>query len=306
MGHDHAGGHHGHSHGPANYNAAFGVGIALNVGFIVVETIYGVISHSLSLLADAGHNLGDVLGLVVAWGAIMLAKRRPTARWTYGLRRSSILAALGNAVFLLIAVGGIAWEAVGRFAHPDPVSGKTVMIVAGVGILVNGVTALLFMSGRKKDVNIEGAFLHMAADAAVSLGVVIAGAAMLYTGWLWLDPAMSLIMVAVVTYGTWSLLKRSVALALDAVPHGIDPLKVKAFLTGTAGVAALHDLHIWPMSTTEAALTVHLVMPGGNDDAFLACLARDLHDEFGIEHATIQIETGDPAVTCKLEPESIV
>jgi cobalt-zinc-cadmium efflux system protein len=306
--HSHNNGHdHDHHHGPASYNLAFAVGVALNFGFVAVETVYGLLSHSLSLLADAGHNLSDVLGLLLAWGAVYLSRRKPSARWTYGLRRSSILAALGNAVLLLIAVGGIAWEAARRFAQPEPVAGRTVMAVAGVGIAVNAATALLFMSGRKKDINIEGAFLHMAADAAVSLGVVVAGAVIARTGWRWLDPSVSLVIVAVITAGTWGLLRKSVALALDAVPEGIDPVAVREFLAARPGVRAVHDLHIWPMSTTETALTAHLVIPEGPaGDVFLADLAKTLHEQFGIGHTTVQIERGEGGVACKLDSDTVV
>jgi cobalt-zinc-cadmium efflux system protein len=303
----HAHGHnHGHHHGPANYNAAFAIGVSLNLIFVVVEAVYGLLAHSLSLLADAGHNLSDVLGLLLAWGAVYLSRKEPTAQWTYGLRRSSILAALANAVLLLIAVGGIGWEAARRFGHPEPVAGGTVMWVAGVGIVVNAVTALLFMSGRKSDVNIEGAFLHMAADAAVSVGVVAAGAVIAYTGWQWLDPTVSIAIVLVITAGTWGLLRRSVRLAMDAVPEGIDPVAVRRFLTELPGVTSVHDLHIWPMSTTETALTAHLVIPGGTTgDAFLAQLAHEMHDRFGIGHTTVQVENGD-GVACKLAPDDVV
>jgi cobalt-zinc-cadmium efflux system protein len=299
--------HGGHQHGPADYNRAFIVGVALNVGFVVVEAVYGVSAHSLALLADAGHNLSDVAGLLLAWGAMYLSKRKPTRRHTYGLRRTSILAALANAVLLLIAVGAIAWEAILRLGRPAPVAGGTVMAVAGIGIVVNGVTALLFMSGRKRDVNLEGAFLHMAADAAVSLGVVVAGAAIKFTGRYWLDPVTSLAVVAVIMGGTWGLLRKSVNLAMDAVPEHIDPDEVRTFLARLPGVTAVHDLHIWGMSTTEAALTAHLVRPEAvNDDAFLMHAAKELHDRFEIEHVTIQVERGDPGQRCRLEPDSVV
>lgn len=241
----------------------------------------------------------------MAWGAVFLSARKPTARWTYGLKRSSILAALGNAVLLLVAVGGIAWEAIRRFADPQPVAGKTVMIVAGIGILINGATAVLFMMGREKDVNIEGAFLHMAADAAVSAGVVIAGGVIAYTGWLWLDPTVSLVLV--ITYGTWVLLRRSVARSLDAVPEGIDPKEVRSFLERLPCVARVHDLHIWPISATDTAITAHLVMPEADvDDTHLARTAHELHDQFGIGHTTVKIGRGGGSVACKLEPNEVV
>jgi cobalt-zinc-cadmium efflux system protein len=305
MAHDHS--NEGHHHGPASYNAAFAVGVSLNLLFVAIEAIYGLLAHSLALLADAGHNLSDVLGLLLAWGAIFLSRKQPSPRWTYGLRRSSILAALANAILLLVAVGAIAWEAVRRFGAPAPVAGGTVMAVAAVGIVVNGVTAALFVSGRKRDMNIEGAFLHMAADAVVSVGVVGAGAAINRTGWLWVDPAVSLLIVAVITWGTGGLLWRSLALATDAVPVGIDPSAVREYLLSLPGVTAIHDLHIWGMSTTEAALTAHLVMPAGNiNDAFLIDLAKSLHDRHGIEHTTVQIERGEAGVSCPREPEEVV
>ncbi|QDU25234.1 Cadmium, cobalt and zinc/H(+)-K(+) antiporter [Anatilimnocola aggregata] len=301
--HSHA---HGHSHAPANYGRAFAIGVALNLGFVIVEAGFGAWSHSLSLLADAGHNLSDVLGLLLAWGASVLAARLPTQRRTYGLRRSSILAALLNAIILLLAVGGIAWEAVQRLIHPEPVAGGTVMVVAGIGFLVNGFTAWLFMSGHN-DLNIRGAFLHMAADAAVSLGVVFAALAMQLTGWLWLDPATSLAIVVVITFGTWGLLRESLDLALDAVPANIHPEKVIAYLQQLPGVVAVHDLHIWGMSTTETALTVHLVKPDATlDDQLLARINRELHDQFGIEHTTIQFELGDADHPCRLAPDDVV
>jgi cobalt-zinc-cadmium efflux system protein len=304
MPHDH--GHH--HHGPADYNTAFAVGIGLNVAFVLVEAVFGLLAHSLALVADAGHNLSDVLGLLLAWGAMHLSKRPPSPRRTYGLRRSSILAALANAILLLIAIGAIAWEAARRFFEPAPVAGGLMMAVAGAGIVVNGVTALLFRGRREADVNIEGAFLHMAADAAVSLGVVVAGALIWWTGRAWLDPVVSLTIVAVIAAGTWGLLRRSLDLAMDAVPEGIDPAEVKAYLAGLPGVTAVHDLHVWAMSTTEPALTAHVVRPAeSDDDEFLAAAARGLHDRFGIEHVTLQVERGSNAgVRCRLEPDEVV
>lgn len=286
--------HHGHSHAPTSYNRAFIIGITLNTGFVIIEAIFGLLTNSLSLLADAGHNLSDVLGLLLAFGASWLARRRPTQRYTYGLRRSSIMAALFNACFLLVAMGAIALEAIQRFSNPTPISGSIVIGVALVGIVINGVTAWLFMSGREQDLNIKGAFLHMAADALVSAGVVLAGVAILTTGWLWFDPVVSLIIVVVIVVGTWNLLRDSVNLSLDAVPEGIDPNAVRSYLAELVGVVGVHDLHIWAMSTTETALTAHLVMLTGNPgDAFLSRISMELHDKFGIEHSTIQIETGN-------------
>jgi cobalt-zinc-cadmium efflux system protein len=303
-GHGHAG--HGHAHAPASFGTAFAIGTALNLGFVVVEGVYGVLSHSMALLADAGHNLSDVLGLLIAWGAAVLTQRTPKGRYTYGLRGSSIMAALFNAIFLLIAIGAIAWEAVQRFFEPAPVAGWTVIVVATVGIGVNTITALLFMRGRKGDLNIRGAFLHMAADAAVSAGVVVAGFVILATGWSWIDPAVSLAIVAVIALGTWGLLRDSVNMSLQAAPAGIDPAAVDAFLLGLPGVTGCHDLHIWPMSTTETALTVHLLVPSGYPgDEFAARVAEQLDAEFGIGHVTIQIETS-PHSECSLEPDHVV
>lgn len=271
----------------------------MNLAFVVIEFAYGRISNSLALVADAGHNLGDVLGLALAWGAAILSTRTPTANRTYGLRRSSILAALGNAVVLLLSVGAIGWEAITRLRQPEPVAGMTVIVVAAIGIAVNAITALLFAAGRKSDLNIKGAFLHMAADAGVSLGVVIAGAVMLATGWLWIDPVVSIAVVAVIVVGTWGLLRDSVNLALDAVPDGIEIREVTEHFLEVPEVVGVHDLHIWGMSTTEAALTAHLVVAGTHcDDKLIAEMCHTLHEKFGIEHATLQLETGDPAYPC--------
>lgn len=302
--HDHAS---GHAHAPADFGRAFAIGVTLNLGFVVAEAVFGVLSNSLALLADAGHNLSDVLGLLLAWGASILAKRIPSQRFTYGLRSSTILAALFNAILLLIAIGAIAWEAIQRFGHPEPVNGITVIAVAALGVVINTVTALLFMAGRKHDVNIRGAFLHMAADAGVSLGVVLAGIGILATGWLWLDPAISLTIVVVILAGTWGLLRESLGLALQAVPKGVDPGAVKAFLAGLPGVAEVHDLHIWAMSTTEWTLTAHLVCPAGHPgDAFLSDAAEKMQRRFKIQHLTLQIEVGDSQQSCQQAPEHCV
>lgn len=298
---------HQHNHRQTNYNRAFIISVALNTGFVVVEAVYGILANSLALLADAGHNLSDVLGLLLAWGASILARRAPTLRRSFGLRRSSILAALLNAVFLLVVSGGIGWEAIQRFSEPAPVSGGTVIIVAAIGIAINTGSALMFLSGRKRDLNIRGAFLHLVADAAVSVGVVLTGIAIVATGWLWFDPAVSLIVTVVIVAGTWRLFLESFNLILDAVPPGIEPLAVRTYLAEFPSVAQVHDLHIWAMSTTETALTVHLVMPAGYPgDAFIARVVRDLHDLFGIDHPTIQIETGDPSYQCPFAPDNLV
>jgi cobalt-zinc-cadmium efflux system protein len=298
---------HGHSHSAVDYNRAFAVGVILNVGFVLTEAAFGIWADSLALLADAGHNLSDVLGLLLAWGALYLTRRRPTERRTYGLRRSSVLAALFNALLVLVAVGAIAWEAIGRLAHPVPVSGGTVVAVAAVGVVVNTVTALLFWSGRETDLNIRGAFVHMAADAAVSLGVVVSGVLMGVTGWTWLDPAISLLIAGVIAAGTWGLLRRSIDLSLDAVPEGIDMAGIRAYLMALPGVAEIHDLHVWALSTTETALTVHLVKPEATvDDDWLARVSQELHDRYSIEHATIQVECGRATQPCKLRPEDTV
>jgi cobalt-zinc-cadmium efflux system protein len=296
---------HDHGHAPANYDKAFAIGIALNVSYVVVEAFFGVLAHSLALIADAGHNLTDVLSLLLAWGASRLSQMQPTKRYTYGLRSSSILASLTNAIILLIAIGAIAWEAIRRFNQPQEIPGGTVMIVAAFGVVINAATALLFVKGRKSDLNIKGAFLHMAADAGVSLGVVVAGFAIFRTGLYWIDPATSLVIVAIIAVGTWGLLRDSARLALQAVPPGIDANKVKEYLAALPEVVGVHDLHIWPMSTTETALTVHLEMPDGNGgDEFLHDLCKHLHDQFKIEHCTIQIEQN--AKACSLAPEQNV
>ncbi len=299
MAHDHGHVGHGHSHAPASFGKAFAIGIALNLGFVIAEVAYGRQAHSIALIADAGHNMSDVLGLVLAFGASVLVKRRPTQRHTYGLRRTSILAALANALVLLIVTGGIAWEALRRFSHPDDVAGTTVMIIAAIGIAVNGITALLFMSGRKDDLNIRGAFAHMAADAGVAAGVVVAGLLILLTGWRWLDPVASLAISAIIVVGTWGLLRDSFNLALDAVPEGVDMAALQGYLANLPAVTAVHDLHVWGMSTTETALTAHLVSPAAAfTDERLARVCGELHDRFGIEHATLQVEQGDPAHPC--------
>jgi cobalt-zinc-cadmium efflux system protein len=302
--HGHAGGH-GHDHAPASFGRAFALGVALNLGFVIVEAVFGILSNSVALLADAGHNVGDVLALAVAWLASELVKRAPTARFSYGLRGSSILAALFNAVFLLVIVGAVSWEAVRRLGAPEPVAGRTVMIVAAVGIVVNAVTAWLFAGGNG-DINVRGAFVHMASDAVVSAGVVVAGFVIMMTGWLWLDPVVSLVINAAIVWATWGLLRDSLGMAMAAAPSTIDPAAVRAFLAGQPGVASVHDLHIWAMSTTEVALTCHLVIPAGHPgDDFLHRLAAELAGEFRIGHSTAQIEI-DPACACALAPDEVV
>jgi cobalt-zinc-cadmium efflux system protein len=305
MAHDHD--HAGHSHEPPSNNAAFAIGVALNLGFVGAEVFYGLAAGSRALVSDAGHNLSDVLCLLLAWGAMQLTKAAPTKRRTYGWRRSSILAALINAVILLVVVGGIAVEAIRRFAHPEEVASGTVMAVAALGIVINTATALLFMSGRNRDLNLKGAFLHMAGDAAVSLGVVIAAFAIRLTGWVWLDPAVSLGIGAVIVFGTWGVLKESINLSMDAVPADIDPHAVEDYLGKLPGVNAVHDLHIWAMSTTEVALTVHLVMDEApRTDLFLHDVSDALRERFGIGHATTQIECGNCERDCSQAPVHVV
>jgi cobalt-zinc-cadmium efflux system protein len=294
--HSHGGSGHAHPL-PVTFGKAFAIGITLNAIFVLAQVLFGLAAHSLALLADAGHNLGDVLGLSLAWGASVLAQRQPSLRYTYGLRRSTILASLANAILLLVAVGGITWEAVRRFGEHEEVAGWTVICVAAAGILVNGVTAMLFASGRKDDLNIKGAFLHMAADAAVSAGVVIAGFVILFSGWWWLDPVVSLLINAVIVWGTWGLLRDSLDMTMDAVPASVDVPSVQSYFRGLAGISDFHHLHIWPLSTTETALTVHLVKPQSEgDDALLRTVCGELRARFGIEHATIQFERSRSAV----------
>jgi len=296
-----------HQHGKQNtYNRAFAVGIALNVAFVVIELVYGMLADSLALVADAGHNLSDVVSLVLAWVAAFLATRRPTRKRTYGYRKVTILASLASALLLLVALGVIIREAIGRFQNPDPVDGMTVIIVAAVGVVINTVTALLFVSGQKYDLNIKGAFLHMAADAAVSLGVVISGVVILSTGWLWLDPAISIVIALVILVGTWGLLRDSLGLMIDAVPREVDVDAVADYLSGLPGVTELHDLHIWAMSTTEVALTAHVVIPGEMPgDRFLDEVSAVLHDRFHIEHMTLQVERGDGDPCKQAHPDTV-
>lgn len=290
---------HHHHHPVPDYNRAFALGVALNLGFVVVEAVAGIMANSLALLTDAGHNLSDVLGLLLAWGANALAARKPSPNRTYGYSRATILASLASGLLLLAAVGAIAWEAVSRFMAPVQPQGVVMMMVAAVGVLINTATALLFIRGKDHDLNIRGAFLHMTADAAVSLGVVLSGAAIWAWGLPWMDPLISLVIAVVIFVSTWGLLRDSLNLAVDAVPRGIDPRAVRDFLSAQPGVSSLHDLHIWGMSTTETALTAHLVMAAlPADDRFLQDLAHALQERFGIHHATIQLERGDDGIDC--------
>jgi cobalt-zinc-cadmium efflux system protein len=292
--HSHAVAHahgHSHAHGPADYGRAFAIGIALNLGFVAAETVFGFIAKSMALLADAGHNLSDVLGLVVAWAGAIMARRASSPRFTYGFKKAPILAALANSLFLLIAVGAIGAEAIRRLFHPSTTEGGTVIIVAAIGIVINGLTALLFARGREHDINIRGAYLHMAADAAVSAAVVFAGLVIVWTSQRWVDPVMSLAVAAVILWSSVGLLKESVWMSLAGVPSGIDADVVEAELAELDGVETVHDLHIWPLSTTETALTAHLVAPHiASTDELLQAARRMLHDRFRIEHCTLQIE----------------
>ncbi|MEY2341847.1 cation diffusion facilitator family transporter [Acidithiobacillus sp. IBUN Pt1247-S3] len=307
-GHDHHGhDHHGHSHAPANFGRAFAIGICLNFAFVLVEVAFGILGDSLALLADAGHNFADVFGLLLAWGGSRLAQRAPSLRFTYGLRGASILSALGNSVFLLLVTGGIVWEAVLRLLQPAPVAAWDIIIVAAIGVVINTATALLFAAGQKEDLNLRAAFLHMAGDAALSLGVVCTGIAILFTGWLWLDAAVSILVSAFIVWFTWGVLRESVGLALNAVPMGINAVAVRQFLLDQPGVEEVHDLHIWAMSTSENALTAHLLMPDGlHGDDFLHHLAEELSEHFHIHHPTLQVEIGDSEHYCVLAPEGHV
>lgn len=308
-GHDHHDDHAGHSHdhAPKDFGKAFLIGVLLNAGFVAAEVVYGLKGNSVALLADAGHNLSDVLGLLLAWGAAALVDFRPTKRYTYGLRSTSILAALANATLLLLVTGGIAWEAISRFRQPEQAEGHTVIVVAAIGVVINLATALLFMAGRKGDLNVRAAFTHMAGDAAIALGVVVAGVVIVYTGWLWLDPAVSLVISLLVIVGTWGLLKDSVNLALHAVPESVELSKVRHYLQSIDGVAEVHDLHVWGLSTTETALTAHLVMPAGYPgDATRQKICSELMEQYSINHATLQIELGDSGVACALAPDEVV
>ncbi len=297
---------HGHSHAPADFNRAFAIGIALNIAFVAIEAWYGWKINSLALLADAGHNLSDVAGLVLAWGGALAGRLRPDARHTYGWQRASILAAFLNALLLLVAMGSLAWEAIGRLGSPEATEGWTLIAVAGVGIVVNTATALLFMRGRKGDLNVRGAFLHMAADALVSLGVVLGGALYLWQGWAWIDPVMSLAIAVVIVAGTWDLFRQSLHMLFDGVPEQVDLAKVRQLLLGLSGVADVHDLHVWAMGTSQTALTAHLVLsdPGPGSDAVLRAAEQALHAHFEIRHVTLQLESGAYARLCALRAET--
>lgn len=295
---------HEHSHQVANYNRSFAIGITLNILFVAIELVYGVFADSLALIADAGHNFSDVVSLLLAWGASLLAAKAATEKRTYGLKKATVLASMASAILLLIALGIITWEAIGRFLRPQPVEGVTVIVVAGIGVIINTVTALLFVKGQKEDLNIRGAFLHMAADAGVSLGVVVAAIIIHFKGWLWIDPVVSLAIVAVILIGTWGLLRDSINYAVDAVPKSIDIANIRQYLLSFEHVICIHDLHVWPLSTNENALTVHVVVDNEMlDNDFLRDLQQDLHDRFGIEHSTIQVETTLQENNCLLAKE---
>jgi cobalt-zinc-cadmium efflux system protein len=304
----HSHSHHGHHHhAPKNYNSAFIFGITLNLLFVIIEGTYGYFSNSLALMADAGHNLSDVAGLLIAWGAIWLATKKPTSRYTFGLRKSSILSALFNAIFLMIAVGIIIWEALHRVWSPGVVEYKMVIIIASLGIVINSLTALLFFKDKDDDINIAGAYLHMAADALISLGVVLSGIAISYTSWNWIDPVVSILISLIIIYGTWDLLKNAMSLSMDAVPENIDPHSVKKYLESIEGVKEVHDLHIWAMSTTETALSVHLTTDKSSlGNSVLVKISTELKDRYKIHHPTIQIELYEENFQCHLQPEDVL
>jgi len=296
--------HSHHHHEINNYNRSFAIGILLNIIFVIIEVGYGLAADSLALIADAGHNLSDVMSLILAWGASYLATKHPTRKRTYGLRKLTIMASLVSAVLLLVALGGIAWESVERLSSPSPVDGIIIIIVAAVGVVINTATALLFVKGQKHDLNIRAAYLHMAADAAISLGVVVAGFAIMLTGWLWLDPVISLFIVVVILISTWELLKDSIDLSIDAVPQEINVPELQEYLKGLKSVSDIHDLHIWALSTTETALTVHLMSSNDSvDNSFLQEIQEHLHHHFHIAHATIQIEYNGDGYQCVLNKE---
>ncbi|MGB5305998.1 MAG: cation diffusion facilitator family transporter [Gammaproteobacteria bacterium] len=298
---------HDHSHDTGNYNRSFAIGVILNVVFVAIEAGYGIVADSLALIADAGHNASDVVSLLLAWGGSVLAAKSTTDKRTYGFRKATIMASLVSAILLLVALGGIAWEAIGRFQNPIPVDGMTVIVVAAIGAVINTLTALLFVKGQKHDLNLRGAFLHMAADAAVSLGVVVAGIFIMVYGLMWVDPVISLVIAVVIFFGTWGLLRESTNYAIDAVPGGIDIQGIRAYLMSLDLVDRLHDLHVWPLSTSEVALTVHLVVNGDSlDNNFLENLQQHLHDEYGIEHSTIQIESSMGENNCILDRPSCI
>ena len=297
---------HGHSHAPKDFGPTFAIAAALNIALVIAQVVFGLYANSLALLADAGHNFSDVMGLLLAWGALAVANWRPSAAYTYRMRGASILAAFGNGLILLVATGAIAWEAVQRFREPEEIASGTVIVMAALGVAVNGVSAWLLSRGSSTDINVRGAFLHMAADAGVSAAVVVAAVGIRLTGWHWLDPAAGLLIAAVILGGTWNLLRESVRLSLNAAPSRIETAAVQRYLEALPGVTGAHDLHIWAMSTTETALTCHLVVPGGHPgDAFLQRAAHDLHHKFDIAHATLQIELGD-AGRCALAPDEVV
>ncbi|HEY6611716.1 MAG TPA: cation diffusion facilitator family transporter [Pseudomonas sp.] len=291
MAHAHHHEHHSHVHSPQRYDRAFAIGIVLNLGFVLVEAFYGWQVNSLALLADAGHNLSDVGGLILAWAALAATRLRPNDRHTYGWQRGSILASFTNASILLVAMGSLGWESIQRLQQPVAIVGETVMVVAGIGVLVNAATAALFLSGSRSDLNLRGAFLHMAADALVSIGVVLAGGLYLWQGWTWIDPLVSLAIAVVIVLGTWSLFRQSLHLLFDGVPEHVDLPAVRQYLLEQPGVCDVHDLHVWAMSTSEVALTAHMTMnPLPEDDRFLQSVAHELHEHFGISHATLQLE----------------